>query len=230
MESINLVLNSSIIVDLVIALILIISTYIGHRKGLTDVIFKILIIIVSIVAAFALYKPVSNFIIEKTLADEWLNERIGQTLMGTSISEGELITQETTNISKGFVEFINSFVQEGINEAKGNIVEFVAEKLAYFILTMLTLIFLIIIIRICLGFARSIAKIITNLPIIKTVDKLGGTIYGIIRGLLIIYIIFAVISIISPVIARFGILKFINDSYLGSIMYNNNLLLNLVLK
>ncbi|MGN1299383.1 MAG: CvpA family protein [Candidatus Scatovivens sp.] len=230
MGNINWVSISSIIVDLVILSILISCTYWGHRKGLTSVIFKILTFIISIIIVFILYKPVANFVMEKTQIDEWLNVRIAETLNGTKVADGELIKEEETNLSKTVVQVINSLVKESINNAKESAVTYVAGRLSCFMISVLTMIFLLIITKILLGFIKGVAELIAKLPIIRILDKSGGLVYGFIKGIIIIYLILAVLSILSPLISDSRILNAINDSNIGSRLYNNNILLKLVIK
>lgn len=230
MGTINWIAISSIIVDLLILSVLISCTYWGHRKGLTAVIFKILIFIISIIAAFVLYKPITNFVIEKTQIDEWFNIRIEETLIGHEIVNGELINKDETNMSEAVVKFINSVAKDTINNAKENVVKAVAQKLSYFMVSTLTLIVIIIAVRVGLGLIKEIAQFIAKLPIINLVDKSGGIVYGFLKGLIIIYVILAIISIMSPLISELKVLNAINNSKLGSVMYNNNLLLNLIIK
>lgn len=230
MGAINWVTVSSVIVDLVIISILISCIYWGQRKGLTDLIFKLVIFIASLIIAFMFYKPVANFVMEKTQVDEWLNIRIEETLIGHEIVDGELINKEETNMSESVVKLLNSIIQDGIKEAKDNLTGYIAEKLSYFMILVLTLISLLIIVRVSLGFVKSIASLIAKLPIINLLDQFGGIVFGLLKGLVIVYIILAIISIISPLISELRILNAINDSYIGSKMYNNNLLLNLIIK
>lgn len=227
MESI---LIGGLIVDIVIVLTLLISGVMGYKKGLTSVIFKLVIFLASLIIAFMLYKPVANFIMDKTGIDEWLTEKIALTLNGTSISNGELIEAEQSNISKSVVELINKFVKEALNETKVNAVNYVSAKLAYYGITILTLIFLLGISRFILAFIKGIAEFIAKLPILNLINKSGGLIYGILRGLVALYLLMAIISIISPLIESTYIVKAINDSKIGAVLYNNNILLNLIVK
>ena len=73
-------------------------------------------------------------------------------------------------------------------------------------------------------FLKFIFGAIASLPIIKQIDKLGGLIYGIIEGLLIIYIILAILSFVDVQEIQLAI----KSSYITSILYNNNLLLLLL--
>ena len=72
-------------------------------------------------------------------------------------------------------------------------------------------------------FLKFIFGAIAELPIIKQIDKLGGFIYGVIEGLLIIYIILAILSFVNVEELQLAI----KTSYLTSILYNNNLILML---
>ena len=68
---------------------------------------------------------------------------------------------------------------------------------------------------------------IAKLPVIKQFDKLGGVIYGVLEGIIIIYLVLAIISFISPMIGE-NIIAAIDESMVGSMLYNNNLLLKII--
>ena len=104
-----------------------------------------------------------------------------------------------------------------------------ADKIAIIAVNVCVALGLFIIARIALMFVSAISSLVTDLPIIKQVDKTGGIIYGLIEALLILFIIFAIISFISPMIEGSGLITAINKSILGSVLYNNNLLLNIIL-
>lgn len=54
------------LVDLAIILVIALCTFLGYKKGLIKVAFKILTFFVALLIAFVLYKPVSNFVINNT--------------------------------------------------------------------------------------------------------------------------------------------------------------------
>lgn len=230
MNVINWVAFGGILVDLVIISIILSSSFWGYRKGLVAVIFKILTFIIALIIMFVLYKPVSNSIIKNTSLDEKLSGSIYKILMGTTLEDGQLLVAEQNNISNGIVDLVNSFVTEALNEAKSDAVNYASVQLAYLMIRLGTMLGLFIISRIFLLVIRFVAEMIGNLPIIRTFNKSGGLIYGIIKGFLTIYLLLAIISVISPFISDLGIVKAIEDSSIGSRMYNNNIILNIVLK
>lgn len=229
MGVINWVAFGGILVDLVIISILISNSYWGYRRGLVAVLFKVLLFIVSLLIVFLLYKPVSNSIIDNSQLDEWLSGAIRDSLEGTILHDGTLMMPTDTNVSTAVVDLINSFVTEALNESSADPVGYVSLNLAYFMIRVGTMLALLIISRFFLLFIRFAAELIGNLPIIKMFNKSGGLIYGILKGFITIYVILAVFSVVSPFIEGWGITSAIQDSTWGSKMYNNNIILNLII-
>ena len=130
---------------------------------------------------------------------------------------------------KAMVDYINESVENTIEDTKTNIVNKSAEKIAETAINVGTAIILFIIARIILLVITALTDILTDLPVIKQLDKTGGVLYGIIKALLIIFAVFALISLISPALEKTEIIKSINQSFIGSFLYNNNILLNIVL-
>lgn len=216
----------SIIIDLIIVGILGFSVFLGYQKGLTKCVIKILSFIIAVVVAAILFKPVSNFIIEKTQIDDNIKQSVID-LVGDDIqSDGKV--KEDSNLPKAMVNYINETVENAVEEAKDNIVPVVAEGISTTTINVGVAILLFIIVRIALIFVSALSKIITDLPIIKQFDKTGGILYGLLRALVVIFVLLALISLISPMIEQTGIIVAINKSFIGSILYNNNILLNIV--
>lgn len=218
----------SIIIDAVILGILVLCIAMGYRKGLTGSLLKIISFVLALVIAFVLFKPVSNFIIDKTNWDENLEQGIRDTILGSD-KQGEMISQEENqNMPSVMLDYINKTVENAGNEAKEAVADATARQVAIMIINSGVWFALLLVARIVLIFVKGLANIITSLPIIKQFDKLGGIIYGLIEGFVIIYAILTVLSFVSPVVSGTGILDAVQKSFIGSAMYNNNLLLKLI--
>ena len=232
MGVINWISFGGILVDLVIISIIISNTFWGYRRGLVGVMFKILVFIVSLIIMFVLYKPMSNAIISKTQIDEWLAEKIAQNIQGTTLADWELLeyNEETTAMSEGVVNVLNSFVSEALDKSVTNVVEYVSTNIAVGMIRIGSMLILLMLSRFLLLFIRFAAELVGSLPIIKTFNKSGGLIYGILKGFLTVYIILAVFAVASPIIQNWGVIDSIQDSTLGSKMYNNNVITNIIFK
>lgn len=216
----------SIIIDLIIVGILGLSIFLGYQKGLTKCVIKILSFIIAVVVAAILFKPVSNFVIEKTQIDDNIKQAVIN-LVGDDIQESGKV-KEDSNLPQAMVNYINETIENAVEETKENVIIVAAETIATTTINVGVAILLFIVVRIALIFVSALSKIITDLPIIKQFDKTGGILYGAIRAFIIIFIILALISLISPMIEQTGIIVAINKSFIGSILYNNNILLNIV--
>lgn len=219
-----------IIIDLIIIALIALSTYFGYKKGLVRVIFKICSFIIAIILMLILYKPVSNYVINNTTYDEKIKTAISEKLSTTDLELGKIENNEESPYPEIVVEYVNKYVTEAINEGKANVTEYVAENLSVIVINVIVAIALFISINILLLIVQLLTRFLVKLPVLKQFDKTGGIIYGVLRGIIYIYLILAILSIFSALITNFGIQEMIQKSHLGSAMYNNNIILKLVLK
>ena len=210
------------VVDFIIIAIIVLFAYISYKKGLTGCILKIMSLIISIVIAIILYIPVSNFIVNNTPIWPKVEEAITNTFITTENDEVKVKDTAPNAIQ----DYLNEVITDTTNAAKEVTVEAVAKGASEAIIRVTTLIVLIILSNIILLVVRIFANILTDLPIIKQVDKIGGVAYGIIEALLIIYVILAILSFINNEFIKTNI----NDSFIGNMMYNNNIILNIFFK
>lgn len=210
----------SIIIDIVIVGIILLCMVTGYIRGLTGSLIKILSFILSIIIAFVLFVPVSNLIIDKTKIDENLEQSIREMITQDNKSEDK-------NMPTAITDYIEKQVKEATDSAKESIINSTARDVSITIVKAGTWIVLFIVARILLICLKFITGLIAKLPVIKQFDKLGGILYGIIEGLIIVYVLLAIISFVSPMING-TLTNDIEQSYVGSMMYNNNILLNII--
>ena len=219
----------SIVIDLIIVGILVLCIALGYRRGLAGAVLKIISFALALIIAFVLFKPVSNIIIDNTNWDESLTQGIREAIVSEPDEENaEEENAENQGMPTVIMEYINETVEEAGDSAKETVADATAENVAIIIINAGVWIALFIIAKIALFFVKGIASLITKLPIIKQFDKLGGIIYGILEAIVVIYIILAIISFASPLLSNSGIIEAIQKSFIGSMMYNNNLLLKII--
>lgn len=215
----------AIFLDLIIIGIIVLSTFLGYKQGLIKVAFKIVSFFIAVVITLILYKPVTNIIINNTTWDETIENVIYEKLSATKIEQGEKINKEDTDLPGIVVNYINDGITNTVGQAQENVATVVSKELTQSIIQIIVLAVTFIITRILLIFAKVILEAVSELPIVKQFNEMGGIIYGILRAAIIIFAILALASFILPMVNQMTILEWINSSILTKFLYNNNIIL-----
>ena len=196
----------SVVLDLIVILIIALFTFIGYKQGLIKTAIKITSFFIAIIIALVLYKPVSALIIKSTIIEKITPEGM----------KPEDEASEATKIPQGFIKEANNTIKD------------TAETITVKIIEVCTVLILYLISRIVLKFIAALGDLIAKLPILKQFNKLGGTIFGALKGLLIVYVILAVVYLISPLLKE-NATKSIDETILTKAMYNNNIITKIIL-
>jgi uncharacterized membrane protein required for colicin V production len=221
-----------IIIDLIIVVLFILSVWEGYKKGLTKSLLKIFTFILAIIISFILFKPISSFIINQTQIDDNIQETIIKTFEEEDVKENKQEikekkeAKETPNIFYNYIE--DKIMQVG-DEAKEYVIETASREITDAIIDIIVFIVVFIISRIILIFIKAIADLITKIPVIKQFDELGGGIYGLLRAIVIIMILFTILAIVLPFMQNANSLTIIDESILSKFIYENNMIIRIIL-
>lgn len=211
-----------IILDIILIALIALSIFLGYKKGLIKLAVKLFAFVIAVVVTLVLYKPVSNLIIEKTELDDNIKNVI--------IENGTQEIEENNGEIKedGFMAYMQDYVGDTIAEAQNDIVTSVAEVVSVKAINLIAIIGIFVVTRVALILLTLISDLITKLPIIKQFNKLGGTVYGVLRGLLIVYFVLAIAFLIVSATGNNAIISAIDGSIVTKFMYTNNILLNII--
>lgn len=145
----------------------------------------------------------------------------------------EISENKKENSQKEFLNVFNKYIEEKViqagNEAKEYVIETASREIAIFIINISVYIILFIVTRIILIFVKAFTELITKIPGIKQCDELGGGVYGGLRACIIILFIFTILSIILSIVPSEGVLEVINQSILAKLIYENNIIIKIIL-
>ena len=195
-----------IIIDILIVAFLALSVFLGYKKGLVSLAIKLCAFIIAILITFILYRPIGNLIINTTSIDESI--------------ENSIYNRVTETMQKDSSDELTSDL---IESAKQGMLEQSARELAINIVYAGTAIVLFIIVRIILIFVNALANLIAKLPIIKQANEAGGAIYGLLRGIVIIYAVLMILYFVGEFNPNNIATQSINQTTLTKVMYENNL-------
>ncbi|MCI8519578.1 MAG: CvpA family protein [Clostridia bacterium] len=208
--------------DLILIILMALCIFLGYKRGLIKVAVRLLGFFAALIVALILYTPISNYIIENTEVVPNLKNTIETKLYTKEETKQDV---ENANIVNNVGKYIENYT-EGIKE---NTVSFAAQEIAVAIVRILTWIGLFVGTRLLMLFIKLFTDAIAEIPVIKQFNKAGGTIYGILEGLVIAYAFFAIVSMAKPMIGENTISKEIDNSFLCKAMYENNLILKIIL-
>lgn len=194
-----------IVVDIIIIAIILLSTFLAYKKGLITLAIQLVSVIIAIVLTLLLYKPVSNVIINVTGIDEMIQNAILE-------EANDIMTNNQENANQVVESIQNNMLPETARTISINIIQGAVILILY------------VIIRIILRFVTALANLVAKLPILNQFNKLGGVIYGILRGLLIVYILLLLVNVSGEIDAKNKVYTTVEESYIGKMMNENNIL------
>ena len=211
------------IADFVVILVLFLCIFLGYKKGLIKVAVRILSFVLSLIIALVLYTPVSNYIIDNTEVVPSLKNNIYGALYHGKEEE------ENKAESSNFVQSMEKYISDYTDSVQASTSEAISEQLAIIVVRIGTWIGLFLVSKIVLLLLGLLSDAIAEIPIIKQFNKAGGTIYGILEGFMIVYAALTVFSMVSPMIGENGVSREIQNSHLCKAMYENNIILKMIL-
>ena len=196
-----------IIIDGVIILFILASVFLGYKNGLISLGIHLVAFILALVVTFILYRPIAGIVINSTQIDEKLEETI------------------QVNVENFMAENENSTVTNSIIEsAKQGVLPQASRTLAINIIYGITMILLFVVVRICLVFVTALANAISKLPILNQFNKLGGILYGLLRGFIITYALLMIINLVIMMNPKSTFNEMLKDSHLAKAMSTYNVL------
>jgi len=229
-------------IDLILIVVVGITAFAGYKLGIVRMAVSLLSFFVAIGVALFFYKPLALILTEKTPIDDYIISHIVQSgdsikktnetpvvvetpalSSGDSISQANNIESLLSGLPNVLVENLN--LEETKNKAKYEI----AKKASEIIMNILSLIIIYLVVRITLFVASILLTgLMKKIPVLNKINEVLGLFLGIIVGAIEIYIIFAIITFVSSIIDISGFVGAIKASAIAKILFENNLLINLL--
>ena len=204
---------TSLISDIVVSVIIVAAYVIGSRRGLVKTVWNAVSWIAAVAAVFLLIQPAVE-VVQKTPVADNLNAKI-YTMMQEKPEES---IQRESAMPKFMTE--NTDIIDSISEKT-------AEDITALVLKIAVGLSLFIIIKLVLLILFAVINAISRLPFVNSTNKLLGGLLGVVNIMFVIYALCAAITLMTDNEEIFGI---INSSYVIKYFYDNNILMQLMLR
>lgn len=208
----------------------------GFRKGLLKSILFCGTGILALIVTSQCYQFIGKGLNEYTGLGEQLQISIEKSLDMPDEQEQNIKRAEQTkkieqlNLPQGLkdalIENNNMDIYKALDVS--NFYEYIASYLSKLVLNALSYFLTFIIVSILIGLILRVLDFITEIPILKEINKIGGLFLGAIEALIGIWIFFLVVTMCSSTPFGETMYGYINDSVILSFLYNNNIILNLI--
>lgn len=244
---------------LIITLAIIIGfTIRGYQKGIIKMAISLFSMILSIVVAFILAPTFSESLCNSEIVlnyfSEWVNEGLGIEEKCVDITNNmvngikETNKKDTKNMSVAQKEALidklilpkkikNAMLKNTaeIIENKGkitaiNFAKEISDYIARIVIKAITYIMVFVVFKVLFRVITIVFNLVGKLPIIGNINEITGAIAGAISGLLIVWVGFLFLLLLSTTSIGIMCYKYINDSTILTFLYNNNLLVHWILE
>lgn len=234
-----------------VVVIFLVFAAIGHKKGLIKMVISFASVFVTTALVMVLQPIISDSLVQtkfynnlyETAAgfvSEELHKAVSETDTQKFVTNAQNEALQIINRMGGFLPknisetIVKKIDQNPYEETVGQLVDRIADRFANIIMELGIFIvsFLIILILVKLVFAA--LNLISFLPVIHGVNKLAGMILGAAEGLCVVWIFFMVLTVFGGSALDSNlyveIFKDIHCNQFLELLYNKNIIMNLLLK
>ena len=199
------------------------SAFIGYKKGMVKIVLSMAAMIVAYVLAAALTVPVSMALKSATPVYDTIEKSVS-----TMVKESKV---DSTSIEKlNLPAQIEEKIMEGANDVASGFNEYLVETISNLILKALTFFIVMIVIYIILNIIIKVLDFVAKLPLFNSINKSGGLVIGLAKGLIYVWIACLVLTAFSDKAWAQEAFRQINNNKLLTIIYEYNPIIFLVTK
>ena len=202
------------IIDIIIIALILLGAFSGYKKGLVTILVGFIGIILSIFLGFMLQTPISDYLQNDTAIGTTINQTIQTSIQKNGAEQNSIYTTILNTVTNGKQDTFS--------------LEQNSKIITSFILKGLSFICVFIIVYIICYILQMVLNLVFDLPILNSLNKIGGVGIGVLSTLIKLTVLFAIISFIVPIPMFSNLGQMIQNSTIGNMLYTNNIIVNLI--
>lgn len=222
---------------LVILLILILFIWMGYRRGFIREIVSFFFVFLSLSLAWAINPYINDFLISETPVYSTIQETCTDFVQKQSSDlENEMESSSQFIDGLNLPEILRKNIEKNNNTENyaelsvNTLTEYVSGYLARTIVNGLSYVLAYILATIGIRIVVYILNLIAGLPILKTANKLTGGLVGFVKGLVFVWILFLILTVLCSTEIGKTSLELIEKDSLLSVIYQYDPLIQIFTK
>lgn len=123
---------------------------------------------------------------------------------------------------------VDKYIEQGVTTVQDMVANALAEQIASIILNIIIFTIIFIIVYILMQIIIKVVDLVSMLPVLKQINKTGGFILGLVKGLIVVWVFFIAMTIFCNTEFTHTVFAYVNENSFLAFLYNNNLILKLI--
>lgn len=207
----------------------------GYRKGFFKSAASAIGIVLAVLLTAVLYPGVNKLLCQYTVLDDVIEQKIiekfelPEEAKAATRSE-EIDTIENLNLPDNVKDWLiancngETFLESGVN----NVCSYIAKSLTAMVMRGISYVITFLVLMLLLHILIMVLDVANYIPIVKSINKAGGAIFGAGQGILIVWIFMGIVTLLSTFSWAYQIMQMIDESPLLAWFYKKDIFLKII--
>ena len=207
----------------------------GYRKGFFKSAASAIGIVLAVLLTAILYPGVNKLLCQYTVLDDVIEQKIIEKFelpeeTKTATRNEEIDTIENLDLPDNVKGWLISncngetFLESGVD----NVCSYIAKSLTAMVMRGISYVLTLLVLLLLLHILIMVLDVANYIPIVKSINKAGGAIFGAGQGILIVWIFMGIVTLLSTFSWAYQVIQMIDESPLLAWLYKKDIFLKII--
>ena len=207
----------------------------GYRKGFFKSAASAIGIVLSVLLTAILYPGVNKLLCQYTVLDDVIEQKIIEKFelpeeTKTATRNEEIDTIENLDLPDNVKGWLiancngETFLESGVD----NVCSYIAKSLTAMVMRGISYVLTLLVLLLLLHILIMVLDVANYIPIVKSINKAGGAIFGAGQGILIVWIFMGIVTLLSTFSWAYQVIQMIDESPLLAWLYKKDIFLKII--
>lgn len=207
----------------------------GYRKGFFKSAASAIGIVLAVLLTAILYPGVNKLLCQYTVLDDVIEQKIIEKFElpeepKTATRNEEIDTIENLDLPDNVKGWLiancngETFLESGVD----NVCSYIAKSLTAMVMRGISYVLTLLVLLLLLHILIMVLDVANYIPIVKSINKAGGAIFGAGQGILIVWIFMGIVTLLSTFSWAYQVIQMIDESPLLAWLYKKDIFLKII--
>lgn len=207
----------------------------GYRKGFFKSAASAIGIVLAVLLTAILYPGVNKLLCQYTVLDGVIEQKIIEKFelpeeTKTATRNEEIDTIENLDLPDNVKGWLiancngETFLESGVD----NVCSYIAKSLTAMVMRGISYVLTLLVLLLLLHILIMVLDVANYIPIVKSINKAGGAIFGAGQGILIVWIFMGIVTLLSTFSWAYQVIQMIDESPLLAWLYKKDIFLKII--